>query len=188
MHIFTCVSLSFLVQHITCAPLHFLEHHYASYIKLLYCIVLLTLIYRELFIILTWYQSHYSKCFAQSSSFLAFFHCLNHLRYCSAAAVRIPVCLLPSKVEYIAERLIAFIGIFATSLRSEHLHHYSKDLTSLDLDAQKSPPSDAGRAATRSLKIQHAVMPRHVPSIFFDTCRPLVTPCHRHINTPRHHC
>ena len=48
---------------------------------------------------LTWYQSYCSKCFVQSSSFLAFFRCLNHLRYCSAAAVRIPVCPLPSKVE-----------------------------------------------------------------------------------------
>jgi hypothetical protein len=53
MYIFTCASLSFLVQHITCAPLPFLVHHsYASYIKPLYCIVLLTSIYRELFIIL----------------------------------------------------------------------------------------------------------------------------------------
>uniref|UniRef100_A0A2N9FWB6 Uncharacterized protein n=1 Tax=Fagus sylvatica TaxID=28930 RepID=A0A2N9FWB6_FAGSY len=43
--------------------------------------------------------SHCSKCFVRSSSFLAFFRCLNHLRYCSAAAVRILVCPLPSKVE-----------------------------------------------------------------------------------------
>ena len=48
---------------------------------------------------LTWYQSYCSKCFVQSSSFLAFLRCLNHLRYCSLAAVRIPMCPLPSKVE-----------------------------------------------------------------------------------------
>jgi hypothetical protein len=72
---------------------------YASYIKALYCIVLFTSIYRDYSINLTWYQSHCSKCFVQSSSFLAFFRCLNHLRYCSATAVRIPVCPLPSKVE-----------------------------------------------------------------------------------------
>ena len=53
VYIFTCASLPFLVQHITCAPLIFLIHYsYASYIKALYCIVLLTLIYKELFIIL----------------------------------------------------------------------------------------------------------------------------------------
>uniref|UniRef100_A0A2N9EER7 CCHC-type domain-containing protein n=1 Tax=Fagus sylvatica TaxID=28930 RepID=A0A2N9EER7_FAGSY len=34
-----------------------------------------------------------------SSSFLALFRCLNHLRFSSAAEVRIPVCPLPSKVE-----------------------------------------------------------------------------------------
>ena len=129
----TCAPLFFLVQHITCAPLPFLVHHsYASYIKALYCIVLLTSIYRELFIILTWYQSHRSKCFMQSSSFLAFFCYLNHLQYCFAAAIRIPVCPLLSKVKYIAKRLTTFIKIFATSLRSEHLHHHSKDLTPLD--------------------------------------------------------
>ena len=96
---------------------------------------------------LAWYQSHCSKCFVQSLSFLAFFRCLNHLRYCSATAVRILVCPLLSKVEYIAKRLTAFIGIFGTSLQSEHLHHHSKGLTLLDLDAQKSPPYNAGRAA-----------------------------------------
>ena len=64
---------------------------------LLYCITHFNI--QRLFINLTWYQSHCSKCFVQSSSFLAFFRCLNHLRYCSAAAVRIPVCPLPSKVE-----------------------------------------------------------------------------------------
>jgi hypothetical protein len=42
VYIFTCASLSFLVQHITCALLPFLVHHsYASYIKALYCTVLL---------------------------------------------------------------------------------------------------------------------------------------------------
>jgi hypothetical protein len=64
---------------------------------LLYCITYFNI--QRLSIILTWYQSHCSKCFVQSSSFLAFFRCLNHLRYCSAAAVRILVCPLPSKVE-----------------------------------------------------------------------------------------
>jgi hypothetical protein len=177
VYIFTCASPFFLVHHITCAPLPFLVHHsYASYIKALYCIVLLTSIYRKLFIILTWYQNHCSKCFVQFSSFLAFFH---HLRYCSATVVRIPMYPLLSKVEYITKRLIAFIGIFATSLRPEHLHHHSKDLTLLDSAAQKSSPSDVGRFATRCLKIRHVVTPRHAPhapSIFSDTCRPLVMP------------
>uniref|UniRef100_A0A2N9GYQ2 NB-ARC domain-containing protein n=1 Tax=Fagus sylvatica TaxID=28930 RepID=A0A2N9GYQ2_FAGSY len=73
-----------------------------------------------------------------SSSFLAFFRCLNHLQYCFATAVRIPMCSMPSKVEYITKRLTVFIRIFAPSLRSEHLHHHWKDLTPLDLATQKS--------------------------------------------------
>ena len=53
-YVFTFVLLSFLVQHIICASLSFLVHHsYASYIKALYCIVLLISIYKELFIILS---------------------------------------------------------------------------------------------------------------------------------------
>jgi hypothetical protein len=148
VYVFTCTSLSFLIQHITCASLPFFVHHSnVSYIKALYCIVLLTSIYRELFIILTWYQSYCSKCFVQSSSFLAFFRYLNHLRYCFSTAVRIPMCPLQSKVEYIAKRLTAFIGIFTTSLRSEHLHHHLKDLTTLDSAAQKSWSSNVGHAA-----------------------------------------
>ena len=63
---------------------------------------------------------------------------------------RIPMYLLLSKVEYIAKRLGAFIGIFGTSLRLEHLYHHSKGLTLLDSDVQKSPPYNAGRAAWRT--------------------------------------
>ena len=85
-------------------------------------------------------------CFVQSLSFLAFFRCLNHLWYCSPAVARILVYPLLSKVEYIAKRLGAFIGIFGTSLHLEHLHHHSKGLTLLHSDAQKSPPYDVGCA------------------------------------------
>ena len=84
-----------------------LVHHSLSLYILICLLYNGTLLYyiihfniQRLFINLTWYQSHCSKCFVQSSSFLAFFRCLNHLRYCSAAAaVRILVCPLPSKVE-----------------------------------------------------------------------------------------
>jgi hypothetical protein len=104
MYVFTCVSLSFLVQHIICASLSFLVHHsYASYIKALYCIVLLTLIYRELFIILTWYQSHCSKCFVQFFVFPSVLLLPSHLWYCFATTVRISVCPLPSRVEFITK-------------------------------------------------------------------------------------
>ena len=99
-----CICL--LVHHSLSLYSTLLVHHSLSlYIlicllykgTLLYCITHFNI--QRLFINLTWYQSHCSKCFMQSSSFLAFFRCLNHLRYCSAAAVRIPVCPLPSKVE-----------------------------------------------------------------------------------------
>ena len=163
-------------MHYLCITLFSCTSSYASYIKALYCIVLHTSIYRELLIILTWYQSHCSKCFVQSSSFLAFFRCLNHLRYCFATAVRIPVCPLPSKVEYIAKKLIAFIGIFSTDLRSEHLYHHSKDLTPLDSTVQKSPPFDTGRAAWRTGTLSRHFTRLHVLGIFSDTSRPLV--CH----------
>ena len=83
-----------------------LVHHSLSLYILICLLYKGTLLYyiihfniQRLSINLTWYQSHCSKCFVQSSSFLAFFRCLNHLRYCSAAAVRILVCPLPSKVE-----------------------------------------------------------------------------------------
>ena len=99
-----CICL--LVHHSLSLYSTLLVHHSLSlYIltcllykgTLLYCIIYFNI--QRLFINLTWYQSHCSKCFVQSSSFLAFFHCLNHLRYCSAAAVKIPVCPLLSKVE-----------------------------------------------------------------------------------------
>ena len=150
---FPCIAHYLCTTHFPCTSLICL----LSYIKALYCNVWYTSTYRELFVILIWYQSHCSKCFVQSLSFLAFFRCLNHLRYCSAATIRILVCPLPSKVEYIAKRLTAFIGIFGTSLRSEHLHHHLKDFTFLDSDAQKSPPSVARRVAKRLLKNRHAV-------------------------------
>ena len=108
----------------------------------------------------------------QSLSFLAFFRCLNHLRHCSTTAVKISVCPLSLKVEYIAKRLTTFIRIFAPSLQSEHLHHRWKDLTPLDSTAQKSRSSDAKRASTCRPKFLHAVTSRHAPNCFLEHVSP----------------
>ena len=175
MYIFTCASLSFLVQHITCAPLPFLVHHsYASYIKTLYCIVLLTSIYRKLFIILTWYQSHCSKCFVQFFVFLGILPLPQPspiLLCCHPQNSNVPIAI---KGWIHCQRLTAFNGFFASSLRSKHLHHHWIDLLTPDTAAQKSPPFYVARAATCLLKILPDVTPRHPPHASSN-----VSPCHR---------
>jgi hypothetical protein len=160
-----CICL--LVHHSLSLYSTLLVHHSLSlYIlicllykgTLLYCIIHFNI--QRLFINLTWYHSHCSKCFVQSSSFLAFFHCLNHLRYCSAAAVRIPVCPLPSKVEQSPKtHCLRWNSLFRIPIETPPppLDSLSKTISV----AQKSPPLDAGRAATRRSKFLPAVMPRH---------------------------
>ena len=150
MYIFIYASLSFLVQHITCAPLSYLVHHsYASYIKTLYCIVLLISIYKELFIILTWYQSHCSKCFVQ------FFVFPGVLTLPQSSPVLLCRCRQNSGVPATVkgwihrQRLTAFIKFFAPILRSKHLNHHWIDLLTPDLVAQKSPPSNVALSAWR---------------------------------------
>uniref|UniRef100_A0A2N9I7J4 Uncharacterized protein n=1 Tax=Fagus sylvatica TaxID=28930 RepID=A0A2N9I7J4_FAGSY len=61
------------------------------------------------------------------------------------------------------QRLTAFVGTSSPGFQSKHLHHHWKDLSKTISAAQKSPPSDAGRAATRRSKFLPAVTPRHAP-------------------------
>jgi hypothetical protein len=162
-----CICL--LVHHFLSLYSTLLVHHSLSlYIlicllykgTLLYCIIYFNI--QRLFINLTWYQSHCSKCFVQSSSFLAFYRCLNHLRYCSAPAVTIPVCSLPSKVEQ-SPKTHCLHWNFLSRISIETPPHHWKALSKTISAAQKSPPSDAGRAATRRLKNLPAVTPFHAP-------------------------
>uniref|UniRef100_A0A2N9HTD6 Integrase catalytic domain-containing protein n=1 Tax=Fagus sylvatica TaxID=28930 RepID=A0A2N9HTD6_FAGSY len=61
------------------------------------------------------------------------------------------------------QRLTAFVGTPSPGFQSKHLHHHWKALSKTISAAQKSPPSDAGRAATRRSKNLPAVTPRHAP-------------------------
>uniref|UniRef100_A0A2N9EQR3 Retrovirus-related Pol polyprotein from transposon TNT 1-94-like beta-barrel domain-containing protein n=1 Tax=Fagus sylvatica TaxID=28930 RepID=A0A2N9EQR3_FAGSY len=55
------------------------------------------------------------------------------------------------------QRLTAFVGTSSLGFRSKQLHHHWKALLKTILAEQKSPPSDAGRAATRQSKNLPAV-------------------------------